>query len=236
MFYTNFDNNITDKYGIIVKNWPLPVFCAPGDIRTFTELKILYNAWESGAAHFHRITLAEATKRSNDRFSKSIAETSGPGGTLASISGSENVDPDPDASAINASDISGSEYVDPTVSEQINSRNATAVNASEQVPEQVNPNLTDPAISEQTIVNASVLDPSHAPNLSPTSPSVGATGSGVKRAQATEPQPQPPSKRHHQALTPAFINTVVTSVDGAAVVMNRKARKQRSDKGKKRVK
>jgi hypothetical protein len=77
MFYMNFDDNITDKHGIIVKNWPLPVFCAPGDIRTVTELKILYNAWESGTAHFYQMTMAEATKWCSERHStSSLAPTS----------------------------------------------------------------------------------------------------------------------------------------------------------------
>ena len=53
MFYMNFDNNISDKYRVIVKHWPFKVFCAPGDIHTVTELRVLYNAWESGMTHFY---------------------------------------------------------------------------------------------------------------------------------------------------------------------------------------
>ena len=78
MFYTNFDENITDKHGIIVKNWPLPFFCSPGDIHTVTELRVLYNAWESGTAHFYRMTMDEATKWVKEQSSSAIA-TSGPG-------------------------------------------------------------------------------------------------------------------------------------------------------------
>ena len=255
----NFDNNITDRHGIIVKNWPLPVFCAPGDIRTVTELKILYNAWESGSTYFYRMTLAEATKWSNERFSRAEAETSGPGsvssstgpttttalsssstdqnpGTLGSedtdtqvptaINGSNQATSDPMPKQINsdATTVDNSEHSnssDPIMSKQtIINPDATTVNASEQV----NPNHIDPAVSLPTC------------NLSPTTPSASATTSGVKRTQATEAPPPSPCKRHCPGLTPAFINTVVTTVDGAPVVMNKRARKQRSDKGKKRVK
>src|SRR5271155_5771358 len=79
MFYTNFDDNITAKHGIIVKNWPLPLFCSPGDIRTVTELNVLYNAWNSGTAHFYKLTTSEAADWLNNRFNESIAGTSGPG-------------------------------------------------------------------------------------------------------------------------------------------------------------
>jgi hypothetical protein len=256
MFYMNFDDNITDKHGIIVRNWPLPVFCAPGDIRTVTELKILYNAWESGTAHFYRMTLAEATKWSNERFSRAVAETSGPGSvssltepstTTAPAELSIDQDPGTLGSAQVPSAINGSEQAtsDPTMSEQINP-DATTVNNFE------HSTSSDPTMSEQTIINPDAItvnasdqanlnhtDPAASLptcNISPTTPSASATTSGVKRTQATEAQPPPPSKRHRPALTPAFINTIVTSVDGAPVVMNKRARKQRSDKGKKRVK
>ena len=66
----NFNNNITDKYGVIVKHWPLKVFCTPGDICTVTELRVFIQ-WESCTAHFYRMTMAEATKWSNERHSTS---------------------------------------------------------------------------------------------------------------------------------------------------------------------
>jgi hypothetical protein len=76
--YTSFDDNMTARYGIIVKGWPLQVFCSPGDVRTFTELKILHDAWQSGTAQFYRLTTTEATEWSNRRFEKALEETSGP--------------------------------------------------------------------------------------------------------------------------------------------------------------
>lgn len=245
----NFDDNITDKHGIIVRNWPLPVFCAPGDIRTVTELKILYNAWESGTAHFYRMTLAEATKWLNERFSRAVVETSGPGSVSSSTEPSTTTasSTDQDPGTLGSAAIDGSEQAtsDPTMSEQINP-DATTVNNIE------HSTSSDPTMSEQTIINpdATTVNASDQANLnhtdpavslptcnlSPTTPSASATTSGVKRTQATEAQPPPPSKRHRPALTPAFINTIVTSVDGAPVVVNKRARKKRSDAGQKRVK
>lgn len=223
MFYTNFDDNITDKYGVIVKHWPLTVFCPPGDIRTVTELRILYNAWESGTAHFYRMTTAEATKWSYERhstFSLPPSE-SGSGDTAVNISEQDG------ATSVNTSEQS------PAVSDRnnitISTDDATAVNSSEQA----DPSVSDRNNTISTDNATSANDPSS--NLNPSSPTASATVSSRKRAQATEAQSAPPNKRRRQGLTPAFIN-VITSVDGATVVMNKKPRKERSDKGKKRVK
>ena len=235
MFYTNFDNNITDKHGIIVKNWPLPAFSAPGDIRTVTELKILYNAWESGTAHFYQITTAEATKWVNERHSTSV-----PLAGDATVDNSEQTDPsDTDDATVNHADPAENNTDNATVnlSEQANADPAenNTDNATVNPSEQANPSPTDPpTTSEQaTIANPSVSSlPTTNHNPDPSSPT--ATASSRKRAQAMEAQPS--NKRRRQGLTPAFINTVITSVDGATVVMNKRPRKERSDKGKKRAK
>lgn len=213
----NFDDNITDKHGIIVKNWPLPVFSAPGDIRTVTELKILYNAWESGTAHFYRMTMAEATKWYNERHS-----------TLAGDNSSKQADP-AENNTISTDDatVKPSEQANPSPSDPAENNDNATVDPSEQA----NPSPMDP--EQATIANASLSSLPTA-NHNPLSPT--ATASSRKRAQATEAQPSPPNKRRRQGVTPAFINTVITSVDGATVVMSKRPRKERSDKGKKRVK
>jgi hypothetical protein len=240
MFYMNFDDNITDKHGIIVKNWPLPFFCAPGDIRTVTELKILYNAWESGTAHFYQMTMAEATKWYNERHSAmSTSSSSMP------LAGDSSKEADPAENNTDAT-VNPSEQASPTDPAE-NNTDAT-VNPSEQASpmdpaenntdatvnpsEQANPSPTDPS-EQATIANASV---SSLPTANHNPSSSTATASSRKRAQATEAQPSPPNKRRRQGVTSAFINTVITSVDGATVVMSKKPRKERSDKGKKRAK
>jgi len=55
MFYKSFDDQITRKHGIIIDGWPLPVFENPSSIGSQVELKVLFNTWQSGAAHFHRM-------------------------------------------------------------------------------------------------------------------------------------------------------------------------------------
>ncbi|KAI0690867.1 hypothetical protein BC835DRAFT_1307736 [Cytidiella melzeri] len=62
MFYTNFDMHITEKYGIVVVNWPLPQFVAPGSIDSRLELQTLYNAWLSGSTHFRCLSRRFSTQ------------------------------------------------------------------------------------------------------------------------------------------------------------------------------
>jgi hypothetical protein len=70
MNYANFDNTITVRFGLVIRNWPLNVFAAPGDIRTVTELRVLHSAWTSGIAHFYRLTKEEfALWRTSNSYS-----------------------------------------------------------------------------------------------------------------------------------------------------------------------
>ncbi|KAJ2927306.1 hypothetical protein H1R20_g9789, partial [Candolleomyces eurysporus] len=55
MMYTNFDEAITLKHGVILKGWPLPKFCCPSHLTACSDLEILYNAWKSGVAHFVKL-------------------------------------------------------------------------------------------------------------------------------------------------------------------------------------
>ncbi|KAI0686685.1 hypothetical protein BC835DRAFT_1420287 [Cytidiella melzeri] len=73
MFYTNFDMHITEKYGIVVVNWPLPQFVAPGSIDSRLELQTLYNAWLSGSTHFRCLSPSETETWMQQRFSTQVA-------------------------------------------------------------------------------------------------------------------------------------------------------------------
>ncbi|KAI0676302.1 hypothetical protein C8Q78DRAFT_1141482 [Trametes maxima] len=53
--YTSFDTRITLRFGIIIENWPLKKFCAPGEINSRPELDILVSAWKSGATRFRTL-------------------------------------------------------------------------------------------------------------------------------------------------------------------------------------
>jgi hypothetical protein len=52
MYYVGFEIHITEKYGIIIENWPLKDFKSPGSIGSRLELNTLYHAWISRATRF----------------------------------------------------------------------------------------------------------------------------------------------------------------------------------------
>ncbi|KAH9931190.1 hypothetical protein B0H21DRAFT_699888 [Amylocystis lapponica] len=68
MWYNNFDTQITNKYGIIIENWPLAKFCCPSDVGSRPELEVLYRAWESGTTRFHVMPDAEWEEWQEARF------------------------------------------------------------------------------------------------------------------------------------------------------------------------
>jgi hypothetical protein len=59
MFYKNFEDHITWKTGIVIRNWPLPGFCSPSEVASMAELDILQNGWTSGATHFYMLMPSE---------------------------------------------------------------------------------------------------------------------------------------------------------------------------------
>ncbi|KAG2140270.1 uncharacterized protein EDB93DRAFT_1252909 [Suillus bovinus] len=77
MYYINFDNNITMKHHIILKNWPLSKFCCPGDISSLNEPKVLFYAFDTGAASFQKLTDAKYDQWSNEHFQAALAEQNG---------------------------------------------------------------------------------------------------------------------------------------------------------------
>lgn len=59
MIYKNFDENITRKHGIVIEGWPLRTFNNPSAIGSQVELKVLLNAWQSGATRFRKMSTEE---------------------------------------------------------------------------------------------------------------------------------------------------------------------------------
>lgn len=59
MCYLNFAERITGRHGIILENWPLGRFCAPGEISSRPELETLIGAWTTNATRFRALTDAE---------------------------------------------------------------------------------------------------------------------------------------------------------------------------------
>ncbi|KAH9850689.1 hypothetical protein C2E23DRAFT_734365, partial [Lenzites betulinus] len=56
MAYLNFDSRITMKFGVVLDNWPLKRFCAPGDICSRPELETLIQAFTTGSACFRSLS------------------------------------------------------------------------------------------------------------------------------------------------------------------------------------
>jgi hypothetical protein len=74
MYYTNFDENITSKLGIVVEKWPLKNFCSPSDIKTRNKVQILWNSWNSGATCFQKLSAEEWKVWGEERFTNKLTE------------------------------------------------------------------------------------------------------------------------------------------------------------------
>ena len=59
MIYKNFDEHITRKHGIVIEGWPLRTFDNPSSIGSQVELKVLLNAWQTGATRFRKMTIED---------------------------------------------------------------------------------------------------------------------------------------------------------------------------------
>ncbi|KAF9063160.1 hypothetical protein BDP27DRAFT_1170318, partial [Rhodocollybia butyracea] len=59
MVYRSFVEQITRRYGVVVKNWPLREFKNPSSIGTKTELELLLSSWNTDATYFYRMTSLE---------------------------------------------------------------------------------------------------------------------------------------------------------------------------------
>jgi hypothetical protein len=73
MIYKNFDDHITRKHGIVIESWPLEAFANPSSIGSQLELKVLLNAWQTGATRFRRMGVDEHMK-----WVENHAESEGP--------------------------------------------------------------------------------------------------------------------------------------------------------------
>lgn len=76
MYYQNFDRNITQKYHLVLDNWPLSKFIAPGNINSLTELQVLYNAWDSNASRFRKLSDEEYEAWEAKNFANVLASAS----------------------------------------------------------------------------------------------------------------------------------------------------------------
>ncbi|KAF7794227.1 hypothetical protein EIP86_005359 [Pleurotus ostreatoroseus] len=88
MAYKDFEERITDRYGIVVEGWPLRTFSAPGSIGSRPELTALIDAWESGTAKFRRLTPEELDAWKTARFAALKAKAAAAAAAAAPTSAS----------------------------------------------------------------------------------------------------------------------------------------------------
>ena len=73
MTYDRFDDLITQKFAVVIRNWPLKNFCNPSSVGSRIELETLYNGWHSGATRFEKLSTEEMTAWENERFASRLA-------------------------------------------------------------------------------------------------------------------------------------------------------------------
>ncbi|KAF9788758.1 hypothetical protein BJ322DRAFT_977470, partial [Thelephora terrestris] len=92
MQYDRFDDLITEKYDVVIKNWPLgQKFRNPSVALTRIELGVLLNSWESGATRFVKLSAEEKRAWKNERFSSKVTMMSLP--PAASIPSASSASP-----------------------------------------------------------------------------------------------------------------------------------------------
>ena len=74
MYYTNFEENITSKYGIVISRWLLKKFCNLLDILTRNEVVLLKHAWENDTEKFSKLSDEEMEEWMNKRAEAAFNE------------------------------------------------------------------------------------------------------------------------------------------------------------------
>jgi hypothetical protein len=209
MYYTNFDRAITEKYHVILEGWPLEKFCSPSEIVSRNEVSVLMTSFESGATRFRKLSPTEFEKWSEERFNATIASTTGP---VATVTSSSPLPPD-----------------------------STAPHEPDYTPPHEPPVLLQSAPLPVSDSHASI---SNEDTRSSTDINLDPEGENAPpSAENVPPSSTVPAKRkrnHAESRQPlanrpnTFVNTGVTSTNGATVMVNAKTRKPRADKGKRR--
>ena len=222
MIYTNFEDAITAKHGIVLENWPLKEFCNPSAIKSRNEVVVLLRSWESGTTRFRRMDTREWEAWSETRFQQ--AGTSDNDGMADNDTADNNTTGDNDNN-----------------SEDLNLADSDRLpEASPDTQPSHQPDL-EPSIptTEQGSGNDTSTAPVPLPSTSTTSPTTAppTVSAGHKRPATSEPSGSRAKKRPALSSTTHFINsTAVTNAAGASILITKKKRKERSDKGVKRGK
>lgn len=73
--YVSFDDAITHKYGIIIRNWPLKAFVSPGKMNSASDLEVLYYAFMNDVTTFYKMSPPELEVWREERTQKRLAQT-----------------------------------------------------------------------------------------------------------------------------------------------------------------
>jgi hypothetical protein len=209
MYYTNFDRAITEKYQVILEGWPLEKFCSPSEIASRNEVSVLMTSFESGATRFRKLSSTEFEKWSERRSYVADESTAGLTGPNATPTSSSPLPPD---------------SITPT-------RESPVPQTPPLAPLAGSISTDDPTPDHEPPVPPTSPS-SQDPDVENTSPSSEAPANSAKRKRSHAAGGEPSTSRH--PLTNTFINSGVTSTNGANIMVNGKARKPRADKGKKR--
>ena len=147
MQYTNFEQHITRKHGVVVEGWPLPHFRPPSDLSSREELKILITAWETGVAFFRKLSEDELDALFEARFQEALAITN-QGAEPTAVATTPSSSDDSQAGATISPPVD-SEAAAALSTTQPSSVGAVPTQASHAVPQPVSPPVAGPSTAVQ---------------------------------------------------------------------------------------
>ena len=56
MNYDHYPERIAYKFGVLLVKWPLPMFCAPGNMNSLANIRLLINSFEHDVTQFHALS------------------------------------------------------------------------------------------------------------------------------------------------------------------------------------
>ncbi|KAH9916346.1 hypothetical protein B0H21DRAFT_703062 [Amylocystis lapponica] len=208
MTYTNFDDHITAKHGIVIENWPLNKFCNPSAIGSRTEVDVVYQAFRSGTARFRKLSNEEWDEWGEARFQAKLNKMHGPGDdtngddtndTHTTPTDEDNTETS-DGPTVPTASASATGTDDPSTSSEVPASSAPPPASSADAPSTSQRRSRE---DEHTVAGADKQ-------------------SGPRKRRKTAPEP-----------LQNFVNAV-SNPAGDGLMVSKKPRKARSDKGVKR--
>ncbi|KAG6835431.1 hypothetical protein H0H93_001532 [Arthromyces matolae] len=206
MVYTNFDEKVTYAHGILLENWPLKTFSSPSDMSTRHEITVLLDSFKSGVTRFRAMGGQEWMK---------WKETYDTASDQGNVSEQANIHENSDSST-------------PSPTDQNTSSESTESSSNPTGP--VVPSSGSP--DEDMPGDEDSLPPPPTPRV----PLAATTNiNSDSTTPAADDSASTAKVRGKKRKADNFINsTGVTTASGETLIVTKKARKERSDKGKTR--